>query len=120
MIALILKNPLAAGLIAVCLSLSVYAGAQKLTVWKLEKTNLKLKVEIVDCNSAINNQNAQIEALGKELAHAKRRSQDAHRRNAERLAGAQKRIKLIRRVPFASDCSGAISRFADQLGGEVW
>ena len=92
----------------------------EIQVNNLERKNLKLKVEILDCNTAIDTQNKKIEDLGKELAHVKRRSQDAHRRNKERLEGAEKRISNLRRVPLATDCLGAVSRFANQLKGEVW
>ncbi len=92
----------------------------EIQVNRLERKNITLQKEVLDCEAHRANQNAQIESLGKELAHFKRRSKDALRRNEERLANAEKRIQLIRGIPAADDCIGSIDRFARQLKREVW
>lgn len=119
-IAWILKNPLSAGLAGLCLGLSVYAGAQKFQITRLNSQVVSLQAEVVDCNTALSTQNAAVEALGKELEHTARRAEDAEKRNTERLNDAGARIELGMALPEAKNCEQAVMRLFQQIRGEQW
>ncbi len=94
-------------------SVTTYAGVQKITI-----NNLRVKV--MDCKTALKSQGDKIKQLGVDrdrlLAELNRSSEDA----AEILRASEKEVKALLEMQKANNCRDNLKRFIDQNRGRLW
>lgn len=109
----VIKNPLLSAALGMLLTVSLYAGVQKVGRVRAE-ANLK------DCSAAIEIQNAAVERLGDERRRLLIRLRLAQEDANNIMADSKVQIDALLNRPPAQDCNGNVKRFATQLEGIRW
>ncbi len=116
----VIKNPLFSITLLSLISVSVYAGVEKVghmsTKIKLESA----KTELISCTSALKIQSDRILALGKERDKLKGDLDLAMKDAEEIMVEAGVRVEALLNEVKANDCSGNLKRFFKQLEGTAW
>ena len=115
-----IKNPLFSITILSLISVSVYAGTQKIGKMRVEIKLEAAKTKLLKCSSALQSQSDKVIALGEERDRLMGDLDVARLEAEEVLIDAEVRIEALLNEAKASDCTGNLKRFSKQLEGVRW